>query len=105
MRHLLSITLSILALSSMNAVASPKYDGPGTAQDFANARFECVERVSFRENNASFGQSAYGGGGKVNSTVVLSCSTFAACLASKGYFKNRNGKFDPAEMGLEIECQ
>jgi hypothetical protein len=92
-------------LTMSAAVASTKYDGPGTVQDFANARFECVEKVSFRENNANFGQSAYGGGGSVKSTVVLSCSVFSACLASKGYFKNRHGKFDATELGLEVECQ
>jgi hypothetical protein len=82
------------------AVPVPKYDGPGSFQDFVNVRYQCVLETSARTSGAFVNQY----GGASSSRVMPSCSAFSACLASKGYFKSQTGRFDPAAAGIVVEC-
>ena len=87
-----TITIALL----MTGCAAPKYDGPGSFQDFANARYQCVRETSARVSGAAINQY----GGAASSSVMPSCSAFQACLASKGYYESQNGKFDAASIGV-----
>ena len=84
----------------LTGCAVPNYSGPGTYQDFANARYQCVQETSARQSGAYVGQY----GGYANSTVMPTCSAFQACLASKGYYQDSNGRFNPQAAGI-VNCR
>jgi hypothetical protein len=97
MKFLKKIVMAIMTIVMTGCIAPPpKYTGPGSFQDFANARYQCVRETSARVSGAAIGQ--YGGSAK--SSVMPSCSAFTACLASKGYYESQNGKFDAASIGV-----
>lgn len=98
MRYLL---LLVPFLLSACYAPAPRYSGPGTMQDFANARYQCVQETSARQSGAYINQY----GGYANSTVKPTCSAFTACLAAKGYYENPNGQFDPARAGIGVSCK
>ena len=75
------------------------WDGPGSYQDFATVRYQCAQETSARVSGAAVSQY----GGVSGSSVRPSCSTFHACLASRGYFKNTLGRFDASSIA--IACQ
>ena len=68
--------------------ASLKYDGPGTVQDFATARTECYSALR----------------GTADGEPTVNCGAWTACLTSKGYVKDRYGKFDVEELEMTISC-
>ena len=82
------------------APPAPKYDGPGSFQDFVNVRYQCVLETSARTSGAFVNQY----GGASSSRVMPSCSAFSACLAAKGYYKSQTGRFDPAAAGIVVQC-
>ena len=84
--------LAVIALT-VTSCSAPKYSGPGTFEDFASARYQCVKESPLVETTR-VGSSMYGRTG--SSTTLPSCSVFIACLASKGYYKNSSGQFDAA---------
>jgi len=97
-----AILSAILAIAGCNAVSpyggTYKFDGPGNFQEFANARYECA-RATQSYSSTAFVQ---GGLGAASSNVAPSCSVFSACLASKGYYRNANGRLDAS--GIVVNC-
>jgi len=85
---LFTVALFTLLLSGCETVYD-NYAGPGTTQDFINARYQCFQETSQRQSSAYVNQ--YGGGS--SSTVMPLCNAFTMCLASKGYYKNDGGRF------------
>ena len=79
------------------------YNGPGTFQDLANARYQCLQETSERQKDIAVLVNKYKGTAKVTSTVMPTCSHFNACLAAKGYYKDPNGRFDAS--GIKIRCR
>ena len=78
------------AVSSLLLVgcSSLKYDGPGTVQDFATARTECYSALM----------------GTADGEPTVNCGAWTACLTSKGYVRDRYGKFDVEELEMTISC-
>ena len=74
------------------------YAGPGTFQDFATARYECSRAAS--GTSAGGYANSYGGG--FASTQTVNCGMMDACMASKGYSRNSNGRFDASSM--KVRC-
>ena len=89
-------TLALSGVAILMTGCAPKYDGPGSFQDFANARYQCVQQTSARVSGAAVNQY----GGAASSSVMPSCSAFQACLASKGYYVSQNGRHDAASIGV-----
>ncbi len=75
-----------------------RFDGPGTFQDFAQVRFQCAQETSRRVSGSFINQY----GGSSSSNVIPNCSTFNACLAAKGYYRNPNGRLDAS--GIQVNC-
>ena len=75
-----------------------RFDGPGTFQDFAQSRYQCAQETSRRVSGAYINQY----GGSSSSNVIPDCSTFSACLAAKGYYRNQNGRLDAS--GIQVNC-
>jgi hypothetical protein len=80
-----------------------KYNGPGTFQDLANARYQCLQETSEEQSGSAASINKYGGAASSTSTVMPTCSHFQACLAAKGYYEDPNGKFDAS--GIKIKCR
>ena len=95
MKFLKKIVMTTMTIV-MTGCAAPKYNGPGSFQDFANARYECVQQTSARVSRAPVNEYSIFAG----SSVMPSCSAFTACLASKGYYASQNGKFDAASISV-----
>ena len=76
----------------------PKFNGPADAtfQDFAKARTVCYAQLK--------GQAGAGYidmyGGSYSSRPSVDCGAFVGCLASKGYYKNENGRFDSTSIAV-----
>ena len=94
----IAISALVILMTACASVPPSRYDGPGSFQDFANARYQCVREtsapVSFTLVNP------YGGGS--SSSVMPNCSSFVACLASKGYYESENGRLDSAS--IVVDC-
>jgi len=95
MKKMMSIT-AIFALSG--CATATVYEGPGSFQDFANVRYQCVKETSARFSSGSADRY----GAAASSSVKPSCSAFKACLASKGYFENENGRF--SSESIPVDC-
>ena len=78
----------------------PRFNGPGTFQDFANARYQCLQETTARISSAVVNANV--GVASASSQQMPSCSAMSACLASKGYYRAQNGRFDSA--GISIQC-
>ena len=97
-----TIALSAFAMLMTGCVApapmlmAPKFDGPGSFQDFANARYQCLQQTSARVDGGFANQY----GGALSSSVMPSCSAFSACLASKGYYQSQNGRHDASSISV-----
>ena len=93
-------TFSVLSLMTLVGCAQIPYggtyrfDGPGTFQNFAQARYECAQETSQRVSGGFVNQY----GGVASSRVMPSCSAFNACLAARGYYRNPNGRLDASSM-------
>ena len=94
----LKIAFVLGVVTFINGCAAPKYDGPGSFQDFANARYQCLNETSARVSSATVNQY----GGTARSQVIPSCSAMLACLASKGYYQSQNGRFDASS--IPVQC-
>ena len=93
-KMILSISVAFLATG-----CATRYNGPGTFQDFAKARYQCVLETSARVSGAAVTQY----GAAASSRVMPSCSAFAACLAAKGYFEAVDGRFDASSIAVECK--
>lgn len=78
-----------------------KFSGPGNFQEFARARYQCVQETAARQEHG-YANRQYGNAA-VNSTVMPNCSAFSACLAAKGYFRNPNGNLDASS--IIVDCK
>ena len=87
--------LLLVPMLFLISCAAVKYNGPGTFQDLANARYQCLHETSERQIDDVAAAST--------STVMPTCSHFQACLAAKGYYEDPNGKFDAS--GIKIRCR
>jgi len=76
-----------------------RFEGPGTYQDFAQARYQCIQQSSSRISGAVVIQ--YGGASQ--SRVGVDCSVMDACLGAKGYYRNPNGQHDSSQIA--VSCQ
>ena len=95
MKHYKIVLLSMFA-ALLTGCAAPHYDGPGSFQDFANARYQCLRETQQRMSGATINQY----GGSATSQVIPSCSAFNSCLATKGYYQSQNGKFNPNSIAI-----
>jgi len=91
-------SLSLTACVSLPYGGTFRFDGPGTFQDFAQARYQCTQETSRRVSGAYVNQY----GGSSSSNVMPSCSAFSACLAAKGYYRNPNGRLDAS--AIRVDC-
>ena len=83
MRILLVVALGALFLSGCVPYGGTlNFSGPGSFQDFANARYQCF--------------SALGG------VSTVSCGAMDSCMASKGYIRDRNGRHDASS--IQVQC-
>jgi hypothetical protein len=82
---------------------APRYNGPGTFQDFANTRYQCLQEISERQSESGAFINQYGGAASSTDTVMPNCSAFNACLAAKGYYVDQNGRFDAS--AIKIRCR
>ena len=82
--------------------AAARYEGPGTFQDIAEARSQCVREMAVvvRGPLAIRGPLVNGYVGWEDNQFVPKCSALRACLASKGYHQSRTGRFDTGSMKL-----
>ena len=93
--------LSIFFLAACQARQFARYDGPGTFQDFAQARYQCAQEVVSNNNTATVRIQT---DNSVPNSMVPRCDLFFACVTSKGYIRNQtSGKFNAAD--LPIECR
>lgn len=93
MRVLLAVTAAAL-LSGCVYGGTYNFNGPGTFQDFAKARYQCYADLK-------------GISGSANETVAVvresvSCGAFEACLNSKGYFRNPDGRHNA--KSISVKC-
>lgn len=95
MKHFKLLLISSL-VSILSGCAAVNYDGPGSFQDFANARYQCLQETQQRISGGYINQS----GGAATSQVMPSCSAFNSCLATKGYYQNQNGRFNPNSIAI-----
>lgn len=97
MKNLIIIIFLVLFIG-----CAPRYNGPGNFQDFVNARYECLKENEYRATESYLKADSARLLGSSVSKVMASCSALIACLATKGYFKQQNGKFDSA--GIRVNC-
>lgn len=99
MKKILFISTSIILLVACIHGGTLRFTGPGNMQQFAQARYQCIQETSVREGGAYVNQ--YGGASA--NRVVTKCSVFDACLASKGYYRDPAGNLDASS--IPIQCQ
>lgn len=75
------------------------YSGPGTFQDFAQVRYQCVQESRKRVSGAFLNQY----GGSSSSDVGVDCNVMDACLGAKGYFRNPNGNHNASV--IPVQCK
>ena len=91
MRILLVVALGAL-LSGCAYGGTDHYAGPGSSQDFANARYQCYA-------------SLRGISGVANAQIArlkapVSCGELDVCMASRGYVRNKNGRHDSSSISV-----
>ena len=102
MKSILKLSLSLLSILSLAGCihgGTYRFTGPGSFQDFATVRYQCLQETKTRTSGAFVNQY----GGAASSDVTPSCTAFDACLASKGYYRNPNGTFDASS--IPITCR
>lgn len=77
------------------------FSGPGNFQDLAQARYECY--ASLQGHSVSGVANADTGVAAVSGGPTVSCGAFEACLASKGYVRDKNGHLDASS--LRVSCR
>ena len=100
---LLVCLTAALALSGCSLYS--RYDGPGNMQDFAAARYQCVQetkRPVFSAEITKADALKAVAGFKATAKEIPSCSAFNNCLAARGYFMTDQGRF--SSEGLYVEC-
>ena len=87
MHRFLSLGIIILLL---NSCAAPRFSGPpsATLKDFVTARTDCYAKLR----------------GSDKGGPVVNCNAFQACLMSKDFMVDPNGKWDPNELGIGVSC-
>ena len=99
----LATLASALALSGCSLYS--RYDGPGNVQDFAAARYQCVQetkRPVFSAEVTKTDALKAIAGIRATAKEIPSCSAFNNCLAARGYFMTDQGRF--SAEGLYVEC-
>ena len=106
-RYCWAIVATLLFLAGISSGCTRwamRYDGPGTVQEMMAVRYQCFQEnvVSHERSNASFlgriGSYSRSGGG------TCSMSGFRACLAAKGYYRNRTGRL-ALPYGTAVHCK
>jgi len=97
----LTVVLAALVLAGCAGVhgGTYRYSGPGSFQDFAAARYQCIQEASSRVSGAVVNQY----GGRASSNVAVNCSVMDACLGARGYLRNPNGNHDASS--ISVTCQ
>ncbi len=75
------------------------FNGPGSNQDFAVARYQCfreTQQIAVSASRDALGSSTSAG-------VQPSCAMFNACLAAKGYERVSSGRFN-VTPDLAVKC-
>lgn len=75
------------------------FNGPGSNQDFAVARYQCfreTQQIAISASRDALGSSTSAG-------VQPSCAMFNACLAAKGYERVTSGRFN-VTPDLAVKC-
>ena len=75
------------------------FNGPGSNQDFAVARYQCfreTQQIAISASRDALGSSTSAG-------VQPSCAMFNACLAAKGYERVASGRFT-VSPDLAVKC-
>jgi len=75
------------------------FNGPGSNQDFAVARYQCfkeTQQIAISASRDALGSSTSAG-------VQPSCAMFNACLAAKGYERVSSGRFN-VTPDLAVKC-
>lgn len=75
------------------------FNGPGSNQDFAVARYQCfreTQQIAISASRDALGSSTSAG-------VQPSCAMFNACLAAKGYERVTSGRFT-VSPDLAVKC-
>jgi len=67
-------------------------------QDFAKARFECSMAV---QGNSSGGY-INSDGGNFSSKQTVNCGILDACMISRGFTRDKNGRYDASSM--RVNC-
>jgi len=97
--------VSLAALILLSGCAATRYDGPGTLQEFAAARYQCVQETKRPVFSAEISKTdaiRAIAGFKATAKEIPSCSAFNNCLAAKGYFASEQGRL--SAEGLYVEC-
>ena len=100
---LFSMTVALIAVAGCaRAPRVPpdpiRYDGPGSFEDFARARYECFDQTKGTSSSGYLNQY----GGAASSAERPDCGNFNACLAARGYIRNPNGRLDASS--IQIRC-
>ena len=92
---LMKIT-ALFFLAIIVSGCATKWSGPAgaTFADFAKARTVCYAQLKGQSSSGYVDQF----GGSWGSSPSVSCGAFRGCLASKGYLKSENGKFDAGSI-------
>ncbi|MDP2023784.1 MAG: hypothetical protein Q8L16_23115 [Hydrogenophaga sp.] len=98
-----SLAVAVFAMLIVGCESAPfetalRFSGPGTFEDFAKARYSCLQENTRQVSGLTATQ--YGVFGRSRS--VPSCSALGACMVAKGYFRSPEGQF--SAKGIEIEC-
>jgi hypothetical protein len=100
-----TLLVSIAAVLALSGCAATRYDGPGTLQEFAAARYQCVQETKRPVFSAEISKTdaiRAIAGFKATAKEIPSCSAFNSCLAAKGYFVSEQGRL--SSEGLYVEC-
>ena len=95
----------IASVIILGGCAATRYDGPGTLQEFAAVRYQCVQETKRPVFSAEISKSdalRAIAGFRATAKEIPSCSAFNSCLAAKGYFVSDQGRL--SSEGLYVEC-
>lgn len=73
-----------------------RFTGPGTFQEFAQTRYQCLQETKARVSSGFANQY----GASTGSSVMPNCSAIDACMAAKGYYRNKNGNLDASSIAI-----
>lgn len=97
-----NLILALAAVAVAGCATQVRYqkDGGSTQEQLLKDRYDCLRETQQRVSSASI--NAYGGA--ADSSVMPSCSAFAACMASRGYVRSDKGNVIVPDSA-RIECK